>query len=342
MIGSTTFSQSDERFRIVPIDVGQHRLALPAETLLGVRDDWKILEESTPQAGYVVQCSSGPIAAIHLAQWLGGPPDVQNSQLVAVRSIHSHETLGLFVDDVGRPRTVRHHELHRIPSWVASAAPIPMNYWAIQTNQDTKVRHVIDVDRFRDRDGSESNGPATQEAQEAMIDQDFGASPVQGRGVLVFAPAELLQSKMRCAIAVPMSLVLAVLADFTVLEVPTRIPHLAGVVLWNGFPVPVIRLGQALSLHDHERSLTNGTSDPSVRMLLVRTPNDQVIACLTHSQMRTQRTPQTTGAYFDHDLNADLLLGSFLTADGPVAVPDFDQLLRVTPETAQMMLQENL
>lgn len=318
----------EERVRVVPIDVGRHSLAVPAESLLGVRDDWQIPDDGTStRHGFVVQCSTGPVPAIRLAGWLGGEPGLERSHLVTVRTTDSLDVFGLFVDHVGRPRTVRRHELYRIPDWYAGMMSVPLSHWAIHssTGSDTPVRHVIDVDRFRDKDDVHHEALASQVTPNSETGEIAAA---HGRGILVFAPADSPQTKMRCGIAVPMSLVLAVLADFQVMDVPTRAPHLEGLVLWHGLPIPVIRLGMALGLDNQELDLAS--TDRSARMLLLRTPSDQIIGCVTHSQMRTLRTSQATGGHIDHELNADLLFGSFLTADGPIAIPDLDQVLRIS------------
>ena len=325
-------SASNRRLRIVPIDVGRHQLALPADRLIGVRDDWRPLDDASFDTGLVVHSGGGPMRAINLVTWMGEAHSEANAPLVAVRVSEPESVMGLFVSHVGRPRTLRRKDLYEVPDWVAASSRIPLSHWAISSEEHSRqVLHIADVDRIRADEEDGRHQPSTNKFQGSEISTGQIEKQAAGRGVLAFAPAESSQAQMRCAIAIPMSLIVGVLADYELFEIPSPITQLQGLALWNGAPVPVIRLGLALGLGNGNTG-GDGSAERSTRLLVLRTPGDRVIGCLTHSQMRTLRTPQTTGHYRDHKLDPEVLLGSFLTADGPVAIPDLDQVVDRLPE----------
>lgn len=339
----STQSVRDER-RMVSLDVGEYHLALDAEDLIGVRDDGQIEELAVlgnagdARSAKVVRCPEGDIRAIDLMELLAQKSTLQKSPLVLVRAHTHHPTdrpLGLFVEETSRPRSISGMDWHQLPRWVRNRISLPAQSFVVERDRAgtaTSIRLVLDPERFQQANQSvndSANQSDTQSVAQGLNADSSAAVSKSGRGLLVFAPAESSQGQMKTALAVPMSFLMGVELQSNIFRLPTHDPFMVGVTLWNQLPIPVVRLGDALGLTPDVNRSTKSTRDgQSMRLLILRTPCNRVFGCMAHAQMRSLRSSSTKAGQPDCDIAKECLLGSFLTDEGPLSIPDLDFLLQ--------------
>ena len=328
--------------RIVSLDVGSYELALDANDLLGIRDMGQITEHS-PSAkslvGRLVRVPEGDVRAIDLRGLLGIPSPTERLPLVLIRTSGQDDVpnqisppLGLFVDSPSRPQLVSDDDWFSEPQWVRQGMVLPCQAFAIQRDRsgNEKIRMVLDASGFSatgSQNASSDSGTGNQ-----FGFQDFGPQS-SSRGLMVFAPAESSRA-IQTAISIPMSFLVGVERSAVLRDFPSNDPYFAGVTIWKGRPISVLRLGDALGLSpkENETDSTSGytESNESSPLLVIRTPKNEIFGCLASEQIRSLRTPKTTGCNPDCGIDPSLLLGSFMTTEGPLAVPDLDLLLYST------------
>lgn len=327
----------DER-RMVSLDVGEYKLALDAEDLLGVRDDGQIKEiavlgtTGSSRAAKVVRCPEGDIRAIDLVDLLDQKTTEQKPPLVLVRGQHqSKRPLGLFVEETSRPRSIPEADWHSLPDWVRSRTSLPAHSFVVERDRlgtAESIRLVLEAERFHHANRPTKNDAVIPDSK-AYTQESLVSGSQSGRGLLVFAPAESSQAQMKTALAVPMSFLMGVELRSRVFRIPTDDPFIVGATLWNQLPIPVVRLGDALGLTPemHETG-RGGRSDQSTRLVILRTPGNRIFGCMAHAQMRSLRNSSTNSGQPDCDIAKEYLLGSFLTDEGPLSIPDLDSLLQ--------------
>ncbi len=326
-------------------------LTSPAEVLQSLKPLACLPKNAT---GTWVKCSHGTVPAIRMHSLLNVEATTQRQPLVLVRTGTENQLMGLFVDSTSRPQAVASRDWVAIPNWIRSELMVPADSMVIEHHegQSTTVRLILNPDVFHTDafkiEGlpqGELVGDFTQSEQTSVDEQqtptggqtdvstsEFGAissvpTSAVGRGLLVFAPAESSRSRMRAAVAVPMSCVLGVDQSAALTRIPTNDSRLEGIAVWNGITVPVLRLGDAIGMIGEASSNQPETSNDETRLLIFRTPAGEVFGCYCHAQMRSLRTPTTKGLHPDCRMNEDLLHGAFLTEEGPLAVPNLDRLL---------------
>lgn len=336
--------------QLVSIDVGQYRLGIEAGDLVGVRDADQtsivsVLGKNSP--GRLVRISEGVVRAIDLRNVLS-TSDNTHAPLVLVRAAvdqaadqitppTSSEILGFFVDSVSRPASAKQADRYPIPSWVRQKLTLPCKAWIRQSNDadESLVRLILDASGFSRADWEAL--ASTYETPES-VESAMGASKPKssGRGLLVFAPAECL-TEMTTVIAIPMSMLASVEQSAVINKLPSNDRCLEGVTNWNGKPIPVVALGNALGLAQakpaENQALSFGSNTRNTAgspLLVIRTPQNNVFGCLAGEQIRSIRTPKTIGPHPNSGIAPNLLLGAFMTTAGPMVVPDLDALLTVS------------
>lgn len=338
--------------RMVSLDSGDYAFGLAAEMMLGVRDAGQVERLDNASAenavsrenNYIrqVRCVDGDIPAIDLQTMMGMKSGSSRKPLVLARrsrpesSKDGSELIGLFVDSTSRPQNVALADWHELPDWVRAGMQIPSEAIAIQRDRSSNldVRLILDPPRFG---GAPFRmAPADSQPKVDVVEETTPSateSKASGRGLLVFAPAESSRSQIRVALAIPMSFVVGVDLITPRIKLPTLDPHLDGIVVWNDRPVPVLRLGDALGLPADElqageiRRTAGDDHLDATRLIVFRTPQNRLIGCMAHAQMRSLRTPRTVALQEDCGIESTYLLGAFVTDEGPLAVPNLDRLL---------------
>lgn len=346
--------------QIIAVDVGPYHLAVDADDMRGVHNDAQPLVVES--LGRVVRSPEGVVAAIDLCRYLNVATPNPRQPMVVVRTSTDASTrgLGLLVDSTSRPHAIAAADRHAVPDWVARGLRIPATAWVTDRSGNApKPRLVLDTYGIETFDETEAEMWPPTNAVVPVADRTCSNQPdserpgshqpgsrLTGRGLLIFAPAESSRADMLAALAIPMACVVEVSRPGLVRSLPSRDPHLHGVTLWNNRPLPVLWLGDALGLTPDRESRDQamvatahgqnvapesaGTAfgdSMSCRMIVIRTPGDQWLACLAHAPMRSLKAPASTGPHANPDMDPRFLLGAFVSEEGPLAVPDLDGLL---------------
>ncbi|MEM9586842.1 MAG: CheW domain-containing protein [Planctomycetota bacterium] len=330
---------------MIAIDVGPYALGVESTDLRGVELDVAVSKidaidtgaSSTGNsvAGLVRYGDSAVTRAVDLGGWLNVTQISGRRSMILVRtpcSLGHEDSLGLFVDSTSRPLSVNRQHWLDIPAWVTSRLTIPGKAWVTHHDRGSVTpRVILDTAALAtnpvaiDEASVETLTEGVTRTRNATNSEATGCGMTTGRGLLVFAPAESSRVRMNAALAVPMSCVVHIGSPTPIRQVPTCDPSLMGLTIWNDRPLPVMRLGDALGLAAEDRSKV--PDKESSRLLVVRTPNNELLGCLTHAQMRSLRTPTSSTPHPQPGIDARWLLGAFITDEGPMAVPDLDQVI---------------
>ncbi|MEM6469436.1 MAG: chemotaxis protein CheW [Planctomycetota bacterium] len=322
--------------RIISLDCGPYAFGLRATAMLGVRDFGQVQRLShADSSGLIerVRCVDGVLPAIELHRRLSVSTTSSRHPLVLTRlsdapnggaTTHASHLLGLFVDSTSRPQSIAKRDWHVLPDWVRAGAQVPADAIAIQHGRDGKpdVRLILDPKGFV-AEPFRMQKPETAAVTVSEANTAGSENRHSGRGLLVFAPGESSRTQLRIALAIPMSFVLGVDLLQPRILLPSHDPHLDGIAIWNGCPIPVLRLGDALGLTSDN---TDHRSE-STRLVVVRTPQNRLFGFIAHAQMRSLRTPKTAGNLGKCGIEPRFLHGAFVTDEGPLAIPNLDRLI---------------